>query len=140
MVRPGGQLVVDTYKKDLLSLLQWKYVLRPITRRMNQLTLYLLVSRAVRILLPPARNIRRFAGRAGARMMPIVEYSHLGLREDLNEQWAILDTFDMYSPAYDHPQTQRTLKRWFSEVGFTDVSVRPGSNGLIGTGQRPNSA
>lgn len=139
MVCPGGELVVDTYKKDLLALLQWKYVLRPITRRMNQRTLYRIVSRAVPILLPPARNIRRLAGRAGTRFMPIVEYSHLGVRDDLNEQWAILDTFDMYSPAHDHPQTQRTVKQWFSDVGFTDVSVRPGPNGLVGSGQRPKS-
>ncbi|HEY4740914.1 MAG TPA: hypothetical protein VIH76_10000 [Candidatus Acidoferrales bacterium] len=53
---------------------------------------------------------------------------------------AILDTFDMYSPAYDHPQTQQTLKSWFSDVGFTDVAVRPGPNGLVGSAQRPKSA
>jgi 2-polyprenyl-3-methyl-5-hydroxy-6-metoxy-1,4-benzoquinol methylase len=137
MVRPGGELVVDTYRKDVRSLLQWKYALRPITRRMNQRTLYMIVSQAVRLLLPAAKNMRRFAGRAGARLMPIVEYSHLGLPHGLNEQWAILDTFDMYSPAYDNPQTRRTLKGWYSDVGFTDVSVHPGPNGLVGKGRRP---
>jgi 2-polyprenyl-3-methyl-5-hydroxy-6-metoxy-1,4-benzoquinol methylase len=137
MVRPGGELVVDTYRKDVLSLLQWKYALRPITRRMNQRTLYRIVSWAVPLLLPTAKNMRRFASRAGARLMPIVEHSHLGLPHDLNEQWAILDTFDMYSPRHDHPQSIGTVRQWFKDVNFIDVTVSRGPNGVIGKGRRP---
>jgi 2-polyprenyl-3-methyl-5-hydroxy-6-metoxy-1,4-benzoquinol methylase len=137
MVRPGGELVVDSYWKSILTLLQWKYILRPITKRMDQQKLYRTISRVVPMVLPTARTLRRMAGRAGARMMPIVEYSHLNLEPETNKQWAILDTFDMYSPAHDHPQTLGTLKRWFDEAGFTEVSVRPGSNGIVGKGRRP---
>ena len=137
MVRPGGELVVDVYGKSAVALLQWKYLLRPITTRMDQLKLHEIVSSVVPLLLPAAKNMRRVAGRAGARLMPIVEYSHLGLPREVNEQWAILDTFDMYAPAHDHPQTQRTLKQWFKEAGFIDISVRPGPNGLVGKARRP---
>jgi SAM-dependent methyltransferase len=136
MVRPGGELVVDVYRKDVLALLQWKYVLRPITRRMDQRQLYGIITRAVRLLLPVAKNVRRVAGRLGSRLLPIVEYSHLGLAPNVNEQWAILDTFDMYSPAYDYPQCQQSLKRWFEEAGFINVMVHPGPNGLVGKGLR----
>jgi SAM-dependent methyltransferase len=137
MVRPGGELVVDVYGKSAVALLQWKYILRPITTRMDQRRLYEVVSNVVPLLLPAAKNMRRVGGRAGARLIPIVEYSHLGLAPEVNEQWAILDTFDMYAPAHDHPQTQQTLKQWFKETGFTDISVRPGPNGLVGKGRRP---
>jgi len=137
MVRPGGELVVDVYGKSAAALLQWKYILRPITTRMDQRKLYEFVSNVVPLLLPAAKKLRRVAGQAGARLIPIVEYSHLGLTPEVNEQWAILDTFDMYAPAHDHPQTQRTLKRWFKEAGFIEVSVRPGPNGLVGKGRRP---
>jgi 2-polyprenyl-3-methyl-5-hydroxy-6-metoxy-1,4-benzoquinol methylase len=137
MVRPGGELVVDVYGKSAVALLQWKYILRPITTRMDQRRLYEVVSNVVPLLLPAAKNMRRVGGRAGARLIPIVEYSHLGLAPEVNEQWAILDTFDMYAPAHDHPQTQQTLKQWFKETGFIDVSVRPGPNGLVGKGRRP---
>jgi SAM-dependent methyltransferase len=136
-VRPGGELVVDVYGKSAVALLQWKYILRPITTRMDQRRLYEVVSNVVPLLLPAAKNMRRLGGRAGARLIPIVEYSHLGLAPEINEQWAILDTFDMYAPAHDHPQTQQTLKQWFKETGFTDISVRPGPNGLVGKGRRP---
>jgi hypothetical protein len=37
-----------------------------------------------------------------------------------------LDTFDMYFPAHDHPQSIATVRSWFEAVGFVDVSVRYG--------------
>jgi SAM-dependent methyltransferase len=136
MARVGGEVVVDVYRKDLVALLQWKYVLRPVTRRMNPRTLYTIVSNAAPRLVPLARTLRRLAGRVGARLVPIVEYSHLGFSAEVNRDWAILDTFDMYSPEYDYPQTRRTLLRWYTEAGFESVIVRRGPNGLVGKGRR----
>jgi hypothetical protein len=83
--------------------------------------------------------LRRMAGRWGARLAPIVEYSHLGLPRELNVQWAILDTFDMYSPAHDHPQSIASVTRWFQEAGFEDIYVRYGLNGVVGSGRRPQA-
>ena len=34
-VRPGGELVIDVYASRLRSLISWRYLLRPITKRMN---------------------------------------------------------------------------------------------------------
>jgi SAM-dependent methyltransferase len=136
-VRPGGQLVVDMYRAGIVARLQWKYILRPITRRMNQQRLYRLLERLVPPLIGPTRALRSLLGRAGARLSPILEYSDLGLRHDVNREWAILDTFDMYAPAHDHPQSVSTVRRWFSEAGFVDVDVRRGPNGVIGRGRRP---
>jgi SAM-dependent methyltransferase len=136
-VRPGGLLAVDVYRRNLWALLQWKYLLRPITRRLAKETLYGLVATITPSLVPVAKQLRRFAGRMGARLVPIVEYSHLGLPPALNVQWAILDTFDMYSPAHDHPQSRNTVRRWFLDAGFEDVRVRTGPNGVVGSGRRP---
>ena len=136
-VRPGGQLVIDAYTRNFAALLQWKYLLRPITRRMRKESLYRLIEVVTPPLVPLARLLRRIAGRLGARLVPIVEYSHLGLSRDLNVQWAILDTFDMYSPAHDHPQSLESVTRWFREAGFENIQVRPGLNGVVGSGRRP---
>jgi hypothetical protein len=38
-------------------------------------------------------------------------------KEELKE-WVVLDTFDMFSPQHDHPQTISTVKRWFEESGM----------------------
>jgi SAM-dependent methyltransferase len=136
-VKPGGELAVDVYAWSLAAAMQWKYVLRPLTRRMPPARLYAVLSTLVPKLIPAARFMRRHFGRAGARLVPIAEYSHLGLSDSVNEQWAILDTFDMYSPAHDHPQTARQVARWFADAGFEDVHVGRGPNGVVGRGRRP---
>jgi 2-polyprenyl-3-methyl-5-hydroxy-6-metoxy-1,4-benzoquinol methylase/uncharacterized protein YbaR (Trm112 family) len=136
-VCPGGQLVIDSYTRNLAALLHWKYVLRPITRRMRKEALYRLVERATPPLVPIAKWLRRSGGRWGARLVPIVEYTHLGLAPALNVQWAILDTFDMYSPAHDHPASLATVTAWFVQAGFQDIEVRQGPNGIVGSGRRP---
>lgn len=136
-LRPGGELVVDVYKKSLTSLLQWKYLLRPLTKRVNQEALHEAIVWAMPSLLPIARSLRRLAGRAGARLVPIVEYSHLGLPSSLETDWAILDTYDMYSPTHDHPQSAQALKQWFREAELVEIVVQPAPNGLAGRGRRP---
>jgi SAM-dependent methyltransferase len=98
-VRPGGELVIDVYRASFLSWLQWKYLLRPVTKRMNKERLYKLVALLVPILASFTRLMRTLFGRAGARISPVVEYSHLGLLPEISKDWAVLDTFDMYSPA-----------------------------------------
>lgn len=136
MVKAGGELVIDVYAKTLAARLQWKYVLRPITRGMDKDALYRLIERWTPRLIPMAHWLRAVGGRTGARLVPIVEYSHLGLSPQLNQEWAILDTFDMYSPAHDHPQDIASVRRWFEEANFAHVSVRRGPNGVIGKGRK----
>lgn len=135
-VKPGGYLYIDVYTQSWYHYLHWKYILRPITMRMNRETLFRLLNIMVPLLIPPAKFLRKIFGRAGARLVPIVEFSHLGLDPELNKEWAILDTFDMYSPAHDHPQSMKTVKRWFSEAGFTDINVWYGANGVVGRGKK----
>ena len=132
----GGELVIDVYNKNLFSLLHWKYLLRPLTKRMNKDRLYTHIKSVVSILLPISIFLRRVAGKAGTRLLPITEYSYLGLPYELNKQWAILDTFDMYSPTYDRPQTLKEVRQWFEEAGFREIEVRYGSNGIVGKGIR----
>jgi len=135
-VRPGGVLAVDAYTRNFAAWMQWKYLLRPLTKRLSQQTLYGLIESLTPLLVPVAKLLRRIGGRAGARLVPIVEYSHLGLSPELNRQWAILDTFDMYSPAHDHPQSLADVRGWFESAGFTEIDVRYGPNGVIGTGKK----
>jgi hypothetical protein len=55
------------------------------------------------------------------------------------KEWAILDTFDMLAPAYDHPQSVPTLSSWFHEAGLADVEVfRQGL--VIGRGRFPTAS
>lgn len=136
-VRSGGELVIDVYSARLRSVISWKYALRPFTRRMNKDLLYRLIVRAAPLLVPLSARLHRWLGRAGPRLLPIVQYEHLGLPPALNREWAVLDTFDMYAPAHDYPQTRRTVQEWYRDVGFVDVTVAYGPNGIIARGRRP---
>jgi SAM-dependent methyltransferase len=135
-VKPGGELVIDIYRAGFLAGMQWKYLLRPVTKRINKERLYKYISVAVPILIPITRLMRKFFGRAGARISPIVEYTHLGIPPEVNRDWAILDTFDMYSPVHDHPQSLKTVRCWFSEAGFSNAFVQHGPNGVVGRGKK----
>ncbi len=136
-VRPGGELAVDVYARTWLQLLSWKYLLRPLTKRMPQQTLFRWIENAVRVLLPLSIFLRRIGGKVGARLMPILEYSHWGLPYQLNREWSTLDTFDMYSPAHDHPRNKAQVHHWFADAGFVDVVIEFGPNGIIARGRRP---
>ncbi len=135
-VKEGGYLYIDIYTQSWYHYLHWKYILRPLTMRMDREKLYRLISRVAPKLIPAAKFLRKCLGRAGARLVPIVEFSHLGLTKEINEQWAILDTLDMYSPAHDHPKTKKTVEAWFKQAGFKEVDVFYGDNGVVGRGKK----
>jgi SAM-dependent methyltransferase len=139
-VRPGGFLAIDVYPRRLSALLHWKYVLRPLTKRMSHERLHRLVSGAVDALLPVAVRLRAVGGRVGSRLIPIVEYSELQLSPELHREWSVLDTFDMYSPAHDHPQSIRSVRSWFAAAGFADIEVFAGPNGVVGRGRNAATA
>lgn len=133
-VKPGGQLIVDAYADTIVARLHWKYLLRPLLMRVKKETLYHWIQKITPPLVPVAKFLRQIFGRWGARLVPIVEYSYLGLTPELNIQWAILDTFDMYSPAHDHPQSVKAIRQFFIDEGFTDIEVSRGLNGVVGRG------
>ncbi len=135
-VKKGGHLYIDVYTQSWYHYLHWKYILRPLTMRMDREKLYHLLTYVVPRLIPAAKILRKWFGRSGARLVPIVEFSHLGLSKEINKQWAILDTFDMYSPAHDHPQSMKTICKWFKEAGFEDTEIWYGDNGIVGRGRK----
>ena len=59
----------------------------------------------------------------------------------MNEEWSVLDTFDYYSPAHDHPQRISTVKRWFKQCGLnmSFIGHVPAENksGFVARGFRP---
>jgi SAM-dependent methyltransferase len=139
-LKPGGKIAVDVYPKHWRYLCHWKYLLRPFTRRMARRKLYRLIERAVPVLLPVSLALGRtpVIGRQMVRLVPVnnPEMTLRGLSPEVLRQWATLDTFDWFSPAYDSPQTLRTLRRWFSEAGLESASFDHLAV-YVGRGQKP---
>jgi len=126
MVRPGGHLAIDVYRKIWKQMLHWKYAMRPVTKRMKPDRLYRMVNWYAPKLMPLAKVMRKIGGRAGARLVPILDQSDKAVPPAVQRDWTILDTYDALSPAYDYPQTDATLASWFEECGFEEIVVDDG--------------
>jgi SAM-dependent methyltransferase len=126
VVADGGRLAVDFYEKSWKSMLLPKYWLRPITTRMPQPWLFALLEAWVPPLWSLSCRLGRIplAGRAFRRLMPVVNYSGaLPLTREQHLHWSLLDTFDWYAPAYDNPQSARTLSKWSKQAGLQQIEV-----------------
>jgi len=139
MLKPGGELVVDVYKKTFFrTCLATKYYIRKLTRNIQPAQLYQLTRRWVDFVWPISLLLSRIP-RIGPILnwrLLIPDYSVVGLRGNILKEWAYLDIFDMLAPCYDSPQTINTLQKWFQEVGMADVVVHYGYNGIEGRGKR----
>ena len=136
---PGGHLCADFYWNRLITLLNPKYLLRPISKRMAQEKLFTWLVANVPALLRTSQFLGRIPllGRFLKRVVPIVDYTGVyPLSPKQLEEWALLDTFDMLAPAYDHPQSAPTITRWFRDAGLSDVEVFHWGH-LVGRGSKP---
>jgi SAM-dependent methyltransferase len=137
-LRNGGRLAVDIYPKLWQNLLSSKDWVRPLTKRMNPERLFELVAKEiVPILLPISRFVGRLPfGRKLRRLVPVSNYEGIfPLSPEQLREWAVLDTYDMLAPAYDQPQTERTLREWFARAQLGSIEVFR-SGHLIGRAQK----
>lgn len=139
LLKPGGAFAVDVYPKLWTDVLWPKYWLRPLTRRVSPGRLFRIVERAVRWFWPLSLAAGRIPvlGRKLRYLIPIVNYEGVyPLSPQQLKDWAVLDTFDMLSPAYDQPQRAETLEAWLNESGLQEVEVFR-SGFMVGRGTRP---
>jgi len=125
-LKSGGVLAIDVYRKHWSNAVHPKYWLRPITTRMRQDKLFSMVELFTPFFLPLSSAIRAIPllGRFLARVVPVANYSGvLPLSTAQLRDWATLDTFDWFGPAYDQPQTGQTLLSWAREVGLAEVEL-----------------
>ncbi len=138
-LKPGGSLVVDCYRyPGVRFFLNPRTLIRPFTKRLPHETLYKAVERYVNLMWPLSRQIHKLPfGRHLNQALLIGDYRGIRpLSEEHLKEWAILDTFDMLSPAYEKPQTVKTIKKWFEKAGLINIEVHPGYNGIEGRGTK----
>jgi ubiquinone/menaquinone biosynthesis C-methylase UbiE/uncharacterized protein YbaR (Trm112 family) len=141
VLRPGGALCADIYKVSLFrTLLQTKYWVRPLTRRMNPDRLYARVQAWVDFMWPLAGVLRRLPkGYALNWRLLVADYSMLGLKGKMLKEWSYLDTFDMLAPRYDRPATLETFRRWALAAHLTDIEAEYTPHGVVLRGKAPSA-
>lgn len=139
MVAPGGALAVDVYPAGWKNLFFAKYWIRPITKRISAKTSLGIVKRIFPPLYALSRLVCRIplAGHYLRYMIPVANYTNIyPLTKKQLREWALLDTYDMWAPAYDKPQRMKTLAAWFAEAGFVDTEIFH-AGFFVGRGRRP---
>lgn len=130
--KPGGEIVVDFYPiNGWWTKISAKYLLRPLTRRMAHDRLLGLVERHIGWLMRAQKGLAGAGLDALTRFLPIVDLRTLppGLPPEKEREWAVLDTFDMFSPEYDNPQRVEVVAEMFRQNG-ADVTFA----GFVETG------
>jgi len=140
-VRVEGKVGLWIYElnwKSFVGTAAFKYGLRPWTKRLPVVEMERLAARLESICWPVTRWARHggAAGKAILRMLPVAcaHLQDVPLSEQDFREWVRLDTFDMYSPAHDHPQRFATVRRWLEEAGFRVDPRHPhGAVSITGT-------
>ena len=143
MVKPGGQIGLWIYERDwksYLGTIGFKYLLRPWTMKISRQQVENLSNRLESICWPVNRIARHCGlhGKIIMRLLPVASayLQDVPLSDEDFREWVRLDTFDMYSPAHDHPQKFPTVANWLREAGFTDIQRHP-HGGISITARRP---
>lgn len=138
VVRAGGRVAVTVYERKPWTLLNAKYLIRPLTRRLNPRLLLGLVKVAVTVLFPLTDLLFRIPllGRVFSFVIPICDYSRVTKLGYLQRYRAVvLDTFDMLSPTYDRPMTRSELEGALVRAGVHGIR-RMSSIGLTLVGEK----
>lgn len=140
-VRPGGALVLDHYRYRLSWFLSLAPLFRRRLRRLPAERGLRQTERMVDGLLPLHRRAARspLRRRLLNRVSPVVSfYTTLPeLPDELQREWALLDTHDSLTDWHKHYLTRRGLERILRRQGIVDLDVRVAGNGLEARGRRP---
>lgn len=91
------------------------------------------------ILLPVSRALGRIpsVGKLLKRTIPVANYDGmLPLNETQLREWALLDTFDWLSPAYDNPQTNWSARSYMEQGRMEHIEVLKAGH-LVARGRKP---
>jgi SAM-dependent methyltransferase len=125
-IKLGGHLCVDYYWKRFQTMMNLKYLVRPITTRIDQRKLLNFLQSYIPIVFPVSSFFGRIPilGKILQRFILIVDYTNIyPLNNKQLKEWALLDTFDMLAPKYDNPQKITDVKKWMNESCFEDVQA-----------------
>jgi ubiquinone/menaquinone biosynthesis C-methylase UbiE len=120
--KPGGEIVVDFYPiKGWYTKISAKYMLRPFTKKMShEKLLHKIEKNANRLIRSYYFFDKIKLGMVTHRFLPMCDIKRTlpaDLSKEALREWVILDTFDMFSPAYDNPQRISRVKQWMQESG-----------------------
>lgn len=140
-VKPGGYLVLDHYTYNLSLLTKSALLLRPLLKRLRPDQGLRWTDRLVRAFLPLHRKVRhtRILQILLSRLSPVISYyqTYPQLNDQLQHEWALLDTHDSMTDYYKHLRTKGQIERTLRSLGATDIHCRYAGNGVEAHCRKP---
>jgi SAM-dependent methyltransferase len=118
--RIDGEIVVDFYPiNGWHTKFHTKYFLRPITKRLPKRILLWLVRTNIVWLIASFDLLCSCKLSVLTRFLPIADLRGFpsSLTSSQRIEWAVMDTFDAFSPQYDNPQRLEHVKEMFEKCG-----------------------
>jgi 2-polyprenyl-3-methyl-5-hydroxy-6-metoxy-1,4-benzoquinol methylase len=141
-VKPGGWLVIDHYTQTMsyyTKLSEW--LLRPILKRMSPAQGLKVTKALTRAFFPLHRAVKNVKPLQMllSRISPLLTYYHLfpQLNDQLQYEWAELDTHDSLTDYYKHLRSARSIRSTLQGLGSQSVWVAKGGNGVEARCQKP---
>lgn len=136
VLKDRGEIAVTIYERRRWTLLYSKYLIRPLTKRLNDRLLLGLIKAVMPVVFPITEVTFRLPGlgKFFKFAIPVANYvDEPSLTWRQRYHWAILDTFDMLAPQYDQPQTLQEAEHALSGSGIEELRrlSNPGLN-LVG--------
>jgi SAM-dependent methyltransferase len=142
-VKPGGVLVIDHYTYSIsgytkiLAPLFWLYL-----RRLPPKEGILWTEWLVDTLLPLHKAVRRFypAQMFLSRLSPVRCYYHAypELSDELQQEWAFLDTHDSLTPQFKHSRTPGKIRNTLERLSLRAISCEKRGYCVEARGERPS--
>lgn len=141
-VKPGGWLIIDHYTQSLAyytKLSEW--LLRPILKRVSPARGLAATKALTRVFFPLHRAARHAKPlqMVISRFSPLLTYYHLfpQLSDQLQYEWAELDTHDSLTDYYKHLRSVGSIRRTLEKLGSRNIWVQNGGNGVEARCQKP---
>lgn len=140
-VKPGGWLVVDHYTYGISYFTKTFPIFRYYFRRLEPDVGLKKTEALVNLLWPLHQAVRNspVLHILLSRLSPVLDYyrAHPGLSDDLQKEWAMLDTHDLLTDWYKHLRTNRQIRLALEHMGLSNIWCENGGNGIEARGQRP---
>jgi 2-polyprenyl-3-methyl-5-hydroxy-6-metoxy-1,4-benzoquinol methylase len=123
-VRPDGWLIIDHYTYEIAWYTKTAPLFRMILKRLPRKTSMRFTERLVDLMLPLHKRVSRSRLRSIVyRLSPVL--THYGTYPDLNDElqreWALLDTHDSLTDYFKHFRTRGQIQRKLEVLGLRDV-------------------
>ena len=140
-VKPGGALVIDHYTYNLSWYTKSAPLFRRYLRRLPADKGLRSTERLVNIFWPLHKMARHFypAQMVLSRLSPVLCYyrPYPNLSEEVQREWALLDTHDSLTDWYNHFRTREQIRRTLEQFGMLEIWCEYGGNGVEARGRRP---